>query len=54
VDKDDYSVVRTEKLYKKLVEEAGLKVIKEEFQANWPEDLFDVKMYALQPIHPKQ
>jgi protein N-terminal methyltransferase len=47
VDKEDCSVIRSNALWKKLFEEAGLKIIKEDIQRDWPKDMFDLRMYAL-------
>ena len=48
VDKQDFSVTRSTQLYKSVFEKAGLKVLKEATQKDWPEDLFEVRIYALQ------
>jgi protein N-terminal methyltransferase len=48
VDKDDSSLTRSDEYYKAIFEAAGVKLIKEAFQQEWPVDLFPVKMYALQ------
>lgn len=47
VDKDDFSVTRSVELYKKIFAEAGVEVVKEETQENWPNELFGLRMYAL-------
>ena len=47
VDKLDCSVIRSNLLWKKLFAEAGLRVVKEEKQQDWPQDMFDIRMYAL-------
>ena len=47
VDKADCSVIRSGALMKKLFLKAGLTVIKEGMQINWPSDMFQVRMYAL-------
>lgn len=47
VDKLDCSVIRSNMLWKKLFTEAGLRVVKEEQQMDWPKDMFDIRMYAL-------
>ena len=49
LDKEDFSVTRSDLLFKKLFAEAKLKIIKEGDQSNWPSDLYGVRMYALQP-----
>ena len=47
VDKQDYSVTRSTELYKQLFQKAGLTLLKEQTQKDWPEDLFGVRIYAL-------
>ncbi|KAL7696852.1 AdoMet dependent proline di-methyltransferase/Methyltransferase domain containing protein [Lotmaria passim] len=47
VDKDDSSLTRSDKHYKRLFSRSGVRVVKEAFQEEWPADLFAVKMYAL-------
>jgi protein N-terminal methyltransferase len=47
VDKEDYSVTRSEVMYRGLIERAGLRIVKEQRQDDWPESLFSVKMYAM-------
>jgi hypothetical protein len=34
-------------MYKDLIAKAGLTIVKEKEQGNWPDDLFNVRMYAL-------
>jgi protein N-terminal methyltransferase len=48
-DSEDSSVNRTDPLYKTIFEKAGLKLVKEEVQKGFPDNLFPVKMYMLQP-----
>lgn len=47
VDKEDCSVTRSTELFKVVFEKAELKILREQNQADWPKDLFAVKMYAL-------
>ncbi|KAG5472684.1 hypothetical protein LSCM4_02006 [Leishmania orientalis] len=47
VDKEDSSLTRSDRHYKRLFSESGVRVVKEAFQEDWPADLFPVKMYAL-------
>jgi protein N-terminal methyltransferase len=47
VDKEDFSVTRSTPLFKSLFQKAGVDVVMEETQENWPNDLFGVRMYAL-------
>ena len=49
VHKDDFSVTRCEKVLKFAFEKAGLRVIEEKKQENWPDDLLDLKMFACVP-----
>lgn len=46
VDKDDYSVTRSEKHFRLAFKSAGLRVIKHRLQRNFPDDLFRVKMFG--------
>jgi hypothetical protein len=47
VDKEDYSVVRSDKLFEGLFEEAGFTVIKHIYQPGFPKDLYRISLYAL-------
>lgn len=47
LDKMDCSVIRSHLLWRRLFEDAGLEVIKEDIQADWPKDMYDLRMYAL-------
>ncbi|OMJ94234.1 hypothetical protein SteCoe_2725 [Stentor coeruleus] len=49
VHKDDFSVTRCEKVLKHAFNKAGLKVLEEQLQKDWPNDLLDVKMFACIP-----
>lgn len=49
-DTEDNSIMRTEAQYKAIFKRAGLVLAHELLQANWPQELFPVKMYALKPI----
>jgi protein N-terminal methyltransferase len=48
VDKSDCSVTRSAALFKELFAKAGLKIVKDEMQMDWPKDLFTIRMYALE------
>ncbi|KAK5104718.1 hypothetical protein LTS08_002610 [Lithohypha guttulata] len=48
-DDADSSVTRSDRKWKALFEEAGLKIIKMELQSGFPKSLYPVKMYALRP-----
>lgn len=47
VDKDDNSVVRSDKLFVELFEQAGLEVMAHIYQPGFPKDLFKISLYAL-------
>ena len=47
VDKDDNSVVRSDKLFEELFEEAGFTVVKHIYQQGFPKDLFKISLYGL-------
>lgn len=47
IDSDDHSVMRTNSVVKDIISRAGLTVHFEEEQANFPEELCPVRMYAL-------
>mmetsp|Transcript_1172 Transcript_1172/g.3390 ORF Transcript_1172/g.3390 Transcript_1172/m.3390 type:complete len:238 (+) Transcript_1172:68-781(+) len=49
VDWEDNSVARTDAQYKEIFTRAGLRLIHEAKQTNWPKGLLPVKMYALRP-----
>lgn len=48
-DETDFSVTRPLPLFKKLVKQADLKIIKEARQKNFPQSLFPVYMIAMRP-----
>lgn len=50
VDTRDYTVVRSHTAHVKLFEECGLRILKEEVQTEWPEDLYGVRMYCLKAV----
>lgn len=47
-DEDDSSYCRPREHLISLMKQAGLKIIKEDRQKNFPKELYDVRMYALQ------
>eukprot|EP00927_Polykrikos_kofoidii_P067995 TRINITY_DN63407_c0_g1_i1.p1 TRINITY_DN63407_c0_g1~~TRINITY_DN63407_c0_g1_i1.p1 ORF type:complete len:319 (+),score=63.18 TRINITY_DN63407_c0_g1_i1:77-958(+) len=49
IDRDDNSIMRTDKHYQEIFQRAGLKIVRDMRQTCWPTDLYPVKMYALQP-----
>lgn len=48
-DTEDSSVTRNEKHLKEIFEKAGLVIIKEAWQSDWPLGLYPVKMFLLRP-----
>jgi protein N-terminal methyltransferase len=48
LDEDDNSQARSDRQYKYLFASAGLKCVKERRQQEWPPELFEAKLYALQ------
>ena len=52
LDKDDASVTRSLSYWLSLIEDAGLRVVRQEVQTNFPEELFPVPMLALE-VDPK-
>lgn len=52
VDKDDSSIMRSDKYLKHIFKQAGLEIIREARQLDFPSDVFPVRTYALRPhIH---
>ena len=49
-DEVDSSVTRTDRKYRSLFGQAGLKLVASETQTDWPDELYPVVMYALQPL----
>jgi protein N-terminal methyltransferase len=47
VDKDDNSVVRSDKLFQEIFEQAGFTVVKHIYQPGFPKDLYKISLYAL-------
>lgn len=50
--KDDYSVTRSERMYQRLFTKAGFRLLTKTTQTGFPEDLYPVKLWALQPSSP--
>ncbi len=48
-DKVDSGMTRTDEKYRKLFEEAGLRIVKSERQRGFPKGLLPVRFYALRP-----
>ncbi|KAL8988234.1 MAG: hypothetical protein Q9177_002659 [Variospora cf. flavescens] len=48
-DEVDSSVTRTDAKFRRLFEEAGLKIVRTEIQNGFPKHLLPVRIYALQP-----
>lgn len=49
VHKDDFSVTRNEKMLKHYFALTGLRLVREQLQQKWPENLLRIKMFALVP-----
>ena len=47
LDKEDNSITRCDRNYKLLFKQAGMKLVAEAKQEGFPDELFDVKMYAI-------
>jgi protein N-terminal methyltransferase len=47
LDKDDASVTRSLPYWLNLIHDAGLRVVKQDMQSNFPDELFPVPMFAL-------
>ena len=47
VDKDDNSVVRSDRIFQDIFEEAGFQVVKHIYQPGFPKELFKISLYAL-------
>lgn len=47
-DDEDSSYTRTKSEYLNIIHKAGFRLIKEEKQRNFPKDLYEVRMFALQ------
>ena len=48
-DEEDSSVTRSDKNFRALFQEAGLKIVATEQQRGMPRQLFPIRMYALRP-----
>ncbi len=48
-DEQDSSWTRSDSKFKDIFHKAGLKIVKEAYQDNFPPELFKVKMYLLSP-----
>lgn len=51
VDVEDASLTRSLPYWRDLIFQAGLRVVKESWQDDFPDDIFPVPMLALQPIN---
>ena len=47
VDKNDYSIVRTVEYYRKIYEKADIDILYEDVFKEMPEDLYQVRIFAL-------
>ncbi|XP_058196097.1 alpha N-terminal protein methyltransferase 1 isoform X2 [Rhododendron vialii] len=54
LDKEDRSVTRSDLYFKELFDRCGLHIYKSKDQKGFPEELFQVKIYALTPDLPKK
>nr|SVE79152.1 EOG090X0EJQ [Daphnia lumholtzi] len=50
MDNTDSSVTRPHALLVELIKKAGLRIIKEQKQQRFPSDLYEVRMFAIQPV----
>jgi protein N-terminal methyltransferase len=50
MDNTDSSVTRPRALIIELIKKAGLRVVKEQKQQRFPNDLYEVRMFAIQPV----
>ncbi|CBZ52513.1 Methyltransferase like 11A, related [Neospora caninum Liverpool] len=53
IDKQDNSIMRTDKHYRQLFKQAGMRLLFDMRQPNFPRSLFPVNMYCLRPLEPK-
>ena len=49
MDHQDSSVTRPRSLVVDLIHQAGLRIVKEQKQQRFPADLYEVRMFALEP-----
>lgn len=49
VDDEDNSITRTHAQYRNVFDRAGLELVFEQRQMDWPQELFPVMMYAVRP-----
>ena len=50
LDVDDASVTRSISYWRSLIFQSGLRIVREQWQTDFPDDIFPVPMLALQPI----
>ena len=50
MDHTDSSVTRPRSLLVELIQQSGARIIKEQVQQRFPDGLYEVRMFALQPI----
>ncbi|CDW75016.1 methyltransferase-like protein 11a [Stylonychia lemnae] len=50
VDKEDNSVIRSDKLFQEIFEEEGFCIVKHQIQPGFPDNLFTISIYALKYI----
>jgi len=49
LDKDDNSICRSDAMYRDVFQRAGWKIVRDEIQQHFPDELYEVRMYALAP-----
>ena len=49
LDADDNSICRSDAMYRTLFERAGWTLVADEIQQHFPQELYEVRMYALRP-----
>lgn len=49
MDHTDSSVTRPRSLLVELIQQSGARIIKEQVQQRFPDGLYEVRMFALQP-----
>lgn len=50
LDEEDSSVTRSEQCWKRLFNQAGARIVREQMQTGFPSDLFKVKTFVIQII----
>jgi protein N-terminal methyltransferase len=50
LDSQDASVTRSVPYWRQIIERAGLKIVYQQWETNFPDNIFPVPMFALQPL----